>query len=352
MVGQHSSANKGGVAPARPLHISSNEFAAFMAPEGVEQPMNLLRSRILARHMHTMLEGGATLVTVYLEPGMRASGLNLRLLEALAVCCSCFDGPWIAMGGRKHGAARAVPSWLASTQSTARFFFATSRVACGRGAGAVLDYFVVSAAIAHLVQLSHYPTLASQTRTQSHFLRSQGLGTTTTEASPDGGACGTTETGGAFRMDLGGRGNSRRSGCERPWLSGAASTICAELNPGLSWAGVKGLSSSTFPAQATRKDTNKKAAAWRAPRRIVAQAAGNLAAWRKGRTKLHTSQRSVHTVASVSLPLGTRLGVSITGGTGRHSVQGGCQRELDGFGQAGHPFHQMPHSARCQCFGG
>ena len=37
-------------------------------------------------------------------------------------------------------------------------------------------------------------------------------------------------------------------------------------------------------------------------RRLVAQAVGNLAAWRKGRIALHTSQRSAHTVASISLP--------------------------------------------------
>ena len=59
-------------------------------------------------------------------------------------------------------------------------------------------------------------------------------------------------------------------------------------------------------AQAKRKDIrkgfNKKAAAWRALRRIVAQAVGKLAAWRKGRTNLHTSQCAVHTVASILLP--------------------------------------------------
>ena len=47
--------------------------------------------------------------------------------------------------------------------------------------------------------------------------------------------------------------------------------------------------------QATRKDKrwscSKKAAAWRSLRRLVPQAVGNLAAWRKGRTSLHTSQR-------------------------------------------------------------
>ena len=45
-----------------------------------------------------MLKGGVTLVTVFLEPCIRASGLNLWLLEALAAFCLGFDGPWIAMG--------------------------------------------------------------------------------------------------------------------------------------------------------------------------------------------------------------------------------------------------------------
>ena len=54
-------------------------------------------------------------VTVYLEPGIRASGLNLWLLEVLAAFCLGFDGP-------------------------------------AGGAGAVLDDFVVSSATAHLVQ--------------------------------------------------------------------------------------------------------------------------------------------------------------------------------------------------------
>ena len=61
-------------------------------------PLKYLRSRILARHLHAMLKRGGTLVSVYLEPGLRASGLNLWLLEVLAACILCFDGPWIAMG--------------------------------------------------------------------------------------------------------------------------------------------------------------------------------------------------------------------------------------------------------------
>ena len=72
MVGQHIAANRGGVAPAGPAHISwsvPNEFefamddAAFRTPAGTA-PGLFLRSRVLARHIHAMLEGGFTLVGV------------------------------------------------------------------------------------------------------------------------------------------------------------------------------------------------------------------------------------------------------------------------------------------------
>ena len=54
--------------------------------------------RILARHTHAMLLGVFTFVTENLEPGMRASGPNLWLLEVLAACVLCFDGAWITRG--------------------------------------------------------------------------------------------------------------------------------------------------------------------------------------------------------------------------------------------------------------
>ena len=79
-------------------------------------------------------------------------------------------------------------------------------------------------------------------------------------------------------------------------------------------------------AQATRKDAMKgcsrKAAAWRSLRRLVAQAVGNLAAWRKVRTHQHTPQRSVRTVA----------------------------QELDGSGQGGHAFPHEPHASKRSMF--
>ena len=56
---------------------------------------------------------------------------------------------------------------------------------------------------------------------------------------------------------------------------------------------------------ATRNDTrrrcSKKAAAWRALRRLVAQVVGSLAAWRKGQTRQGTF-RSVNSLASILLP--------------------------------------------------
>ena len=148
-----------GVAIAGPLHISSSvpaefesmlEEAAVLAPGGVEQPLHYLRSRILARHTHATLKRGVTFVTVYLEPGMRASGLNLWLLEVLAACILCFDGPWIAMGDwNLEPQEVSQAGWLDTVNG---MVFASSAATCAGGAGAVLDYFVVSEAMAHLVQ--------------------------------------------------------------------------------------------------------------------------------------------------------------------------------------------------------
>ena len=62
VVGQHNAANRGGVAIAGPLHISSSappesklDDTATLAPEGVEQPLPYLYSHIMARHIHAML---------------------------------------------------------------------------------------------------------------------------------------------------------------------------------------------------------------------------------------------------------------------------------------------------------
>ena len=104
--GEHYAANRGGVAVAGPQHITSSvptEFegmlgeAAVLAPEGLEHPLQYLRSRILARHFHAMLKRGVTLVTVYLEPGLRASGSTCgfwRCLRPVSSASMDPGSPW------------------------------------------------------------------------------------------------------------------------------------------------------------------------------------------------------------------------------------------------------------------
>ena len=140
------------------------------------------------------------------------------------------------------------------------------------------------------------------------------LGAKTAQAVHHGGASGTAAPGGARRLDLG---RQRKpptiwswrgwSGCAQPKQRGAAFTTSTEFGAGLSWRGAKGWSSSTFPSARLRARTREGAAAKRLRHgaRCVAwwlRLFGNLAAWRKGRTSLHTPPRSVHTVASISLP--------------------------------------------------
>ena len=157
VVGQHHAANRGGVAIAGPLHISSSvptesmlEESAVLAPGGAEHPLHYLRSRILARNIHAMLKRDVPLVTVYFEPGMRASVLNLWLLEVLAACILCFDGPWIAMGDwNLEPRDLSQAGWLDTVNDKV---FAPLAATCAGGVGAVLDYLVASEAMAHLVQ--------------------------------------------------------------------------------------------------------------------------------------------------------------------------------------------------------
>ena len=306
---------------AGPMHISSSvpdEFesalddAAFTTPEGVERPLDYLRSRILARHTHAMLR-----VTAYLEPGIRAPGLNLWLLEVLAACCLCFDGPWIAVGDwnmEPHELSQA--GWFDTVDVRV---FSTPTVSCAGGAGAVLDYFVVSEAVAHLVQQVEVedisptePTLASQTLTQSFVLGSQGLGTTRSLSRRRCLWDHEDRRSASIRPARLERSPTTWSllgwsGCAQPRLLGAASTTHAELNAGLvlgrsKWLVIEHVSLAQASRKDTRKGCSKKAAAWRALRRSVAQAVSKFAVWRKGRNREHTPQRSVHAVASVALP--------------------------------------------------
>ena len=81
---------------------------------------------------------------------MRASGLNLWLLEVLAACVLCFDWPWIAVGDwnmEPHELSQA--GWLNTVNGK---IIATLAATCAGGTETVLDYFVVSEAMAHLVQ--------------------------------------------------------------------------------------------------------------------------------------------------------------------------------------------------------
>ena len=72
-----------------------------------------LRSRILATPCS---KGCVTLVSVYLEPGLKASGLVVWLLEALAGCYLGFEGPWIDMGDwNMEPAELAQASWVATS---------------------------------------------------------------------------------------------------------------------------------------------------------------------------------------------------------------------------------------------
>ena len=323
VVGEHYAANPGGVAVAGPQHISSSvptEFegmldeAAVLAPEGLEHPLKYLQSRILARHFHAMLKRGVTLVTVHLEPGLRASGLNLWLLEVLAACILCFDGPWIAMADwNMEPNDLAQVGWLDTVNGKVA---ATSAAACAGGAGAVLDYFVLSEAMAHLVQ---QVKVVDNSPTTPHSPVSLTLTATSwghrvlARSSPR--RCQWDRD--ARKSNLNGLGLQRSflpicswpgwSGCAQQKLHGAGSMISAGPNAGLFWRGAKDWSSNTFPSARQRATIrgdccSKKTAAWRAFRRLVAQAVGSMAGWRKGRASQGTLQQSVNLLASISLP--------------------------------------------------
>ena len=285
---------------AGPQHISSSvptEFegmldeAAVLAPEGLEHPLKYLQSRILARHFHAMLKRGVTLVTVHLEPGLRASGLNLWLLEVLAACILCFDGPWIAMADwNVEPNDLAQVGWLDTVNGKVA---ATSAAACAGGAGAVLDYFVLSEAMAHLVQ---QVKVVDNSPTTPHSPVSLTLTATSwghrvlARSSPR--RCQWDRD--ARKSNLNGLGLQRSflpicswpgwSGCAQQKLHGAGSMISAGPNAGLFWGGAKDWSSNTFPSARQRATIRGDAAAKR-PQLGVPFAAWwrrRLAAWPDG----------------------------------------------------------------------
>ena len=228
--------------------------------------------------------------TVYLEPGMRASGLNLWLLEMLAACILCFNGPG-SQWETGIWSRRIWPRPAGSTRSTAKCS-PHRQQPVQEGAGAVLDYFVLSEEMAHLVQQvevvdnsPHCSTFACQSHSHSHVLGSQGTGSKTAKAVLHGGASGTATPGGAFLLDLGSRGSPCRPGAgvvgglraaEAAWCR--IHDLCVtQRRPFLGRS--KGLViEHVSHGQATRNDTrrrcSKKAAAWRALRRLAAQAVG------------------------------------------------------------------------------
>ena len=327
VVGEHYAANRGGVAMGGPQHISSSvptEFegmlgeAALLAPEGLEHPLQYLRSRILARHFHAMLKRGVTLVTVYLEPGLRASGLNLWLLEVLAACILCFDGPWIAMGDwNMEPQELAQAGWLDTVNGKVA---ATSAATCAGGAGAVLDYFVLSEAMAHLVQqvkvVVNSPTTPHSPVCLTLMATSWGhrvLARKRPKPFPTQVPVGPRRQ--EEQFDWTWAAEEMPADLELAWLEwlrAAEAAWCrihdlcgTQRRPFLGRS--KGLVIEHVSlGQATRNDTrrrcSKKAAAWRAFRRLVAQAVGSVAGWRKGRASQGTLQQSVNLLASISLP--------------------------------------------------
>ena len=212
-------------------------------------------------------------------------------------------------GRLEHGAARSVPGRLALTRSTARF----SRLRRPRVQEEQVQFSTASSPPSRwdtwCNRLRSWTTLPPRHTGQSDSHSKPRLRVTEPWRANGPsrslrGACWTATPGGALRLDLGGRRNFLTIWCRihdlhgvqrRPFLGRSTGLVIEHVSLG----------------QATRNDTrrscSKKAAAWRSLRRLVAQAVGNPAAWRKGRTSQYTSQRSVHTVASISLPdLGPR----------------------------------------------
>ena len=349
VVRQHCSANRVGVAIAGPQHISSSapsefesmlEEVTFLAPEGVEQPLHYLRSRILARHPHAMLKGGVTLVTVYLEPGTQALELNLWLLEVLAACCLCFDGPWIAMGdSNMEPNELSQACWLNTVNGK---IFATPSVTCAGGAGAVLDYFVVSEAMQQVEVVDNSPTsphwpvrLTLRATSWGHRV----LARTRPKPFPTEVPVGPRRQ--EERFDRTWAAEEISDDLELAWLEwlrAAEAAWCgthdlcgAQRRPSLGRS--KGLVIEHVSlAQATRKDTrkggSKKAASWRSLRRIVEGAD----------TSAHASTFNphgcLHLVARLCF-VGPRLGVPFTGGAGTCFAHSRHQYKLDRLGQEG-----------------
>ena len=291
--GLREAASRGGVAMGGPTHISSEvpacfeatlDDAVFMAPAGVQRPLEYLRSRILARHINAI--GGVTLVTVYL--------------------CLGFDGPWIAMGDwNMEPTELAQAGWVDLLGGKV---VAPDTVTCACGAGSLINYFVVSAAIAHLVQqvqvidesptTPHWPVRLTRPGGTEFWLA---VGPRLSPPSCPSGLCNRRP----HSTGPGRRAASQRtshwpgwSGFGQPRPSGVESTTYVVATAGRSWAGAKGWSFNTSPSARLPSKTGEGAAAGRQRlgvrfRRLVAQAAGRAVARQNGRGDFRKLQRSL-----------------------------------------------------------
>ena len=197
---------------------------------------------------------------------------------------------------------------------------ATSAATCARGAGAVLDYIVLSEAMAHLVQqvkvVDNSPTTPHSPVCLTLKATSWGhrvLARRRPKPFPTQVPVGPRRQEEQFEWTWAAEENPADLELAwLEWLRAAEAAWCrihdlcgTQRRPFLGRS--KGLVIEHVSlGQATRNDTrrrcSKKAAAWRAFRRLVAQAVGSLAGWRKGRASQGTLQESFNTLASISLP--------------------------------------------------
>ena len=131
--------------------------------------------------------------------------------------------------------------------------FSSPTVTCAGGAGAVVVYFVVSTAVAHLVQhvevVDNSPTTSKQLLGVTGSWRDDDRSRSLRRCLWDRGARRSVSTGPGLGW----------SGCERPKLIGAESTTYPEHSAGLCWAGAKGCSVNTSPLPRRRARTPGRA---------------------------------------------------------------------------------------------
>ena len=334
VVEQHNAANRGRVAIAGPQHISSSappEFesmldeVAFLAPGGVVRTLQHLRRRVLARHTHAMLKRGVTFVRVNLDPQGSTCG-----------CWRCWRPASCAStgrGGTGTWSRTICPRPVGSTPSTARFSQPRwSRVQEERVQFSITLWSSSGATGRSCRQLSHHATLAFQT--QCHVLGSLGLGATTAQAVLDGVASGTAAPGGARQRP--GRAEETLDDLELAWLEwlrAAEAAWCRihDLNgtqrrPFLGRR--KGLvieHVSLGYAQGYEEELQQEGCGMALAAPLGGPGCGQPGCLEEGADlAAHASMVSSHDCLSPVArlwPLGPRLGLSITGGTGKRHTQ-------------------------------